>query len=320
VCQESIVTTYVSRGYKPADLPHFIELARHELAHRDARPYYYHPGDEVWNLYAYGETEDVCVWFDGSSFAGWAALELPVRVALNLRGGFETRPELAAEMLDWAEQRTRGAWEHTAPESLPRAYQMLMRNTLSIDVRDSDAARIAVLEERGYVWNERGGYRFSQPLDSVPDADLPGGFRLRYPLEADIEERVDLHRDAWSVWGKSSFSVELYQKLRAAPEYDPELDVVLEAPDGRLVSYCICWADASSGVGLFEPVGTRPAHAGQGLGKQTILEGLRRLKAKGMHTATVGTASLNDGAAALYGSAGFELVEMEHMYTKNLTP
>ena len=314
------MTTYVSRGYRPADLSHFIELARHEIAHRGERPYYFHPGDEAWNMSGYGESETVRVWFNDDAFAGWAALELPIRVAMNLRGGFEAQPALAAEMLSWAEERAREAWAEAPEGPLPRAYSMLRANTLSIDVRDSDAARIAFLEDRGYVRIERGAYRFAQSLEAIPGPDLPPGFRLRYPLDADLEERVDLHRDAWSVWGESKFSLESYRKVRAAPGYDPELDVVLEAPDGRLVSYCICWADGSSGVGLFEPVGTRPAYVGQGLGKQTILEGLRRLKAKGIHTATVSTASVNDGAAALYRSAGFELVEMEHMYTKDLTP
>jgi ribosomal protein S18 acetylase RimI-like enzyme len=313
------VTTYLARGYQPEDLPRFVELARHELAERHIRPYYYHPGDEVWNLSAYGETEDIRVWFDGDALAGWAALELPVRAAINLRGGIEGRPALAHEVLEWAEERARDAWKTASPESLPQAYQMLAAHSLSVEARDSDAARIGFLEARGYRRNERGGYRFAQSLDSIPSPELPPGFRLRYPGEADLVERVDLHRDAWSVWGASSFSLEAYRKLRAAPEYDPELDVVLEAPDGRLVSYCVCWADAASGLGLFEPVGTRPAYAGRGLGKQTILEGLRRLKSKGMHTATVGTASVNAGAAALYRSAGFELVDLEHMYTRDLS-
>ena len=35
---------------------------------------------------------------------------------------------------------------------------------------------------------------------------------------------VDLHRDAWSVWGPSPATVEAYRRLRAAPLYDEELD------------------------------------------------------------------------------------------------
>ena len=63
---------------------------------------------------------------------------------------------------------------------------------------------------------------------------------------------------------------------------------------------------------------TRPAFAGQGLGKLVVLEGLRRLRARGMHTARVGTASINEGAARLYRSAGFEMMDREWFYTKSL--
>ncbi|MEX0781234.1 MAG: GNAT family N-acetyltransferase [Dehalococcoidia bacterium] len=315
------MTTYVSRGYTPADLSALISLARRAVAERDLHPVYEHPGDIAWRLYDTPETEDIRLWFDGEELAGWVALEPPVRMDLNARGGLAAGPALAAEMLAWAERRCQEAYANASPEPLPRAYAMLGTQTLSSDARDSDVGRIAIFEQHGYVRQERGGYRYAQALDrTIPPPGLPPGYRLRYPTDDDIEERADLHRDAWSVWGASTFSAEKYRRLRAAPEYDAELDVVLEAPDGRLVSYCICWADVGSGVGTFEPVGTRPGFARQGLGKATIREGLRRLKAKGMQTATIGTASVNEGAAALYPSVGFELVEMEHMYTKSLTP
>jgi mycothiol synthase len=319
VCQECIVTTYVSRGYSPADLPALIDLARRAVAERDITPYYEHPGDIAWRLFDTPETEDVRLWFDDEGLAGWVALEPPVRMDLNARGGLQSIPVLAAEMLGWAERRCREAYAEAAPESLARAYAMLGTRTLSSDARDSDAGRIALFERHGYVKHERGGYRYVQSLESaIPEPVLRPGFRLRHATDDDVEERAELHRDAWSAWGNSTFSAEKYRKLRLAPEYDEELDVVLEAPEGRLVSYCIGWADGASGVGTFEPVGTRPAYARQGLGKATILGGLRRLQARGMHTATVGTASVNEAAAALYPAAGFELVEMEHMYTKDL--
>ena len=47
-------------------------------------------------------------------------------------------------------------------------------------------------------------------------------------------------------------------------------------------------------------------------------EGLRRLKAKGMHTAIVQTAGFNDRALALYKSCGFELIDIERTFVKTL--
>lgn len=140
---------------------------------------------------------------------------------------------------------------------------------------------------------------------------MRAGYRVRHATEADLEERAELHRDAWSAWGESAFSVNRYRRLRAAPVYREELDIVVEAPDGPLVSYCICWVDEATGVGVFEPVGTRPEYTGRGLGRAAIHEGLRRLRDLGMHTALIGTASVNEPALALYPSCGFEFVEKE---------
>ena len=107
--------------------------------------------------------------------------------------------------------------------------------------------------------------------------------------------------------------------LRAHPLYDEQLDIVVEAPDGQLVSYCICWVDAANGVGVFEPVGTRPAYAGRGLARAAIFEGMRRLRDRGMHAARVSTASINERALRLYPACGFEVVDIRRYYVKAVT-
>jgi ribosomal protein S18 acetylase RimI-like enzyme len=145
---------------------------------------------------------------------------------------------------------------------------------------------------------------------------LPDGARFRRMTGADAQERAELHRDAWSVWGTSKFSDALYGRLRSAPLYDTDLDVVVEYR-GQLASYCVCWLDTANAAGYFEPVGTRPSMTGRGLGRAVIREGMRRLREKGMRRAFVGTAAVNEAAAALYTSAGFEIVERERFYVKS---
>jgi len=66
--------------------------------------------------------------------------------------------------------------------------------------------------------------------------------------------------------------------MRGIPGYTPELDLVAVSADGTFASYCICWLDPVSKIGEFEPVGTRAAYRGKGLGKALMLAGLRRLK------------------------------------------
>jgi ribosomal protein S18 acetylase RimI-like enzyme len=93
---------------------------------------------------------------------------------------------------------------------------------------------------------------------------------------------------------------------------------VAALPGGNFASYCICWLDAANQIGEFEPVGTRPAYRGQGIGKAVIVEGLRRLRDAGAHTAIVYTPRHNEPAQKLYLSAGFQIVASEFLYRKAL--
>jgi ribosomal protein S18 acetylase RimI-like enzyme len=65
-------------------------------------------------------------------------------------------------------------------------------------------------------------------------------------------------------------------------------------------------------------VGTRPTHRRRGLGQQVNFEGLRRMKAMGMHSAKIGTAGSNTRAFGLYTSCGFKLIDRERTYLKAL--
>ncbi len=91
-----------------------------------------------------------------------------------------------------------------------------------------------------------------------------------------------------------------------------------ESPDGEFASCAIGWVDERLGVGSFEPVGTPPAWRRRGLGREVQYEGLRRMKAKGMHSTKIGTAGFNERAFGLYISCGFELVDRNRTYVRTL--
>jgi ribosomal protein S18 acetylase RimI-like enzyme len=85
---------------------------------------------------------------------------------------------------------------------------------------------------------------------------------------------------------------------------------------GHFLSSCICWADPESGVGFFEPFGTRPEARGSGVSQMLITAGLRRLQQKGMKYARIYTAGFNQPARRLYESCGFRLQDINRTYLK----
>jgi ribosomal protein S18 acetylase RimI-like enzyme len=304
------VSRFTSGPYSGAtDLPSLIEFAQRVTAAEPDSSHYYHPGDFVWQLAPISAPEDACLWFDEDRVVACAILEPPISFQYDIE---PTRhDELFDEVLDWVEERHLGA----APGAIPRAYAEI-EDALSTWMIDGDARRGDALARRGYVNKGESGVGFALRLDGRQiEPALPPGAIARHVGQADIAERIDLHRDAWSVWGESSFSAERYDRIREAPLYDPSLDVVVEF-EGRLVSYCICWVDEVNRIGHFEPVGTRPGYARRGFGRAAIREGLRRLQACGMSRATVNTATVNPGAQALYRSAGFSVVRQEYWCSK----
>ena len=245
-----------------------------------------------------------------------AIFEPPLNFQFEIDATADDQNGLITEILTWAERRRVVATDNT---DVVRAYEWLGDDTISTTALDSDPARIAMLVQNGYApRDEEVSFRTARSLaDPLPPPNLPAGASFRSMTNADEEARSELHRDAWSVWGESKHDRERYHRLRSAPLYDPDLDVVLDV-DGQLVSYCVCWPDAVNKIGLFEPVGTRPSATRRGYGRTVLHEAFRRLRAKGMNTAIVSTGTVNKPAQALYASAGFKPVAREVTYTKTL--
>jgi hypothetical protein len=65
----------------------------------------------------------------------------------------------------------------------------------------------------------------------LPSPDVPPGFRLRQVEPDDADRRAQVHRAAFH---PSRVSGESYRNVMAAWPHRPDLDLVIEAPDGRL--------------------------------------------------------------------------------------
>jgi ribosomal protein S18 acetylase RimI-like enzyme len=103
-----------------------------------------------------------------------------------------------------------------------------------------------------------------------------------------------------------------------APTYRADLDLVAVAPDGAFAAFGIVWLDIANRLGVFEPVGTHPAHRRQGLGQAILSEGMRRLQRLGARAVYVNSRGEDVAASRLYESVGFGLFDRNHAWKKSL--
>lgn len=270
--------------------------------------YYSHPGDVLWLLYGdpgYDPRTEVRLWEDSmGGLIGFAWLEEPDGVVMQVRPDLRGQGPVEEAMLGWAAERLADSGRNPDGELWTRAIS-------------EDAKLDALLVLMGFGRDPDHALKMHQGLDTAtPEPDLPEGWTVR-PVdgEREVEERVELHH---AVWPASRMTPEAYRNLRKAAGYMPSLDLVAAGPGSVLGAYCLCWHDPASRTGLFEPLGTSPAHRRLGLGRGVMIEGLRRLRALGSETALVTAFSENRSAAGLYESVGFRTVGREHLYGKKL--
>lgn len=212
------------------------------------------------------------------------------------------------------------AWWQTAllEEALVEAGEILRRShpengealTLSTQCRDTDEQKLQTLHQAGFVREADEVWAFLRPLDdSVREPDLPPGFRLRHVAgEQEVEQCVELHRAAF---GTQNMTVEIRRSIMQEPDYDRHGDLVIEAPDGTLVAFCICSvhpeenSQAGRTWGYTDPVGVRPAFQGQNLGQAVVLGGLKYLQGRGMEAASFTTSSENTAMRGVGTAVGF---------------
>ena len=269
---------------------------------------YYHPGDLAWNLYRNPELDprsEVRLWQDrDGNLLGFAWLEEPDGVVMQVRPDLRGAGILEEPMLVWASERLADPGRNPGGEIWTRAL-------------DTDRGLVDLLGSLGFERDPFHALKMLRDLGSaLPEAPSPAGWTVReVDGEGEWEERVEVHRE---VWPSSRMTLEAYRRLREAPGYMAELDLVAVGPGGALGSYCICWLDAGSKTGLFEPVGTHPAHRGKKLGRAVMLEGLWRLRALGARSALVTSLHDNEAASGLYESVGFRTVDRECLYGRKL--
>ncbi len=259
---------------------------------------YMHVGDLLWGMRMHTQMNpqrDHRIWFDAEGgVAGFARLHPPADVLMQVRPSLRGAGVLEDEMLAWAvAERAR----HGSAGEPTRA--------ITTAAAGSDAVTLAWLQSRGFAPNGDDLAILTRPLlDPVETLPLADGAVARAVAgEAEYPERVSIHRE---VWAPSKVTLEGYALTRGAPGYEPELDLAVVLPSGAFAAYCVCWLDPLNRVGEFEPVGTRNAFRRKGYGRAVLLEGMRRLRERGMREALVYCRAHN---VDFYQSAGFRVVD-----------
>jgi len=269
---------------------------------------YLHPGDIPHHIYNgnkhYDPVELMTIWEDDEGIAGWLLVDVG-----HKSFDAQVRPEFRGKDLE----------EEIFQIAEARLLELMQKYSISSDFIYSDAfrgdtGRIQVLKDLG--WEQDNGLPYvlnRTEINAISVPALPDGFSFR--SIKGIEEAsalAEVHNAAFgSIW-----TPDLYRKVMESPGYNPERELVIEAPDGTFVSFCIIWFDHLNSTGLFEPVGTHRNHQRFGFGKALMMYGMQQMAAAGMKFASVAHFGDNVAAKGLYQFCGFAPWHLLDSYSK----
>ena len=256
---------------------------------------------------------ETALWHVGDQLAAWAVWapgSWELQVATSPGAGV-----LWPEILAWGLDRARAQHARRRGDA-----------SWSISARADDTERIAFLEAEGFRRQQWVTVQYERALgDDLLPRPLPEGFSVR-PLRGAVEvpAYVETHRAAFN---STNMNEEWRRRVLEVPGYRPDLDLVVEAPGGRVGAFAIVWLgpeppeSAGRGArreGQFEPVGVHPEFQRRGLGRALLGEGMRRLRAAGAEHALVCTENTRAGANALYSSVLGETGVQTLSFSKSL--
>ena len=251
------------------------------------------PGDGIKNAQ---------LWFDGDDLI---AIAWPGVGQVDLLVHPEHR-EIEPLMLEWTEE-----------QPLARSVDKEGRTGIRTWSFDGDEVRKETLRRAGYERTDEAlCFRHRADLTDVPIPTVPEGYLIRHVMgEQDLERRVEAHRDAFA---PSKMTVEKHCNVMHSLTYRPELDLVVEAPDGSFAAYCLVWFDERNRFGIFEPVGCHSDYRQRGLTRAVMYEGMRRMRELGATRAFVNSKLGEPAATALYESVGLPVLDENHAWVKLL--
>jgi ribosomal protein S18 acetylase RimI-like enzyme len=155
-----------------------------------------------------------------------------------------------------------------------------------------------LLDRSGWVADEPWTPLSLDLTDEVGDH----GLRVEVVGSHNAQDRVAVQRASFP---KSTFTLERWQAMAAAPPYRRARCLVGYDGDGVPVAAVTVWSAGEGRPGLMEPLGVHRDHGGHGYGRAITRAAAAALREMGASTATVCTPSSNVGGVATYVSAGF---------------
>ncbi len=188
--------------------------------------------------------------------------------------------------------------------------------TIDTSCLESDEIRYAILQESGFEIQDGKTLRLERKLSKTfQNIVLPKGFKIRsFKSKEEMPAFIELHQAANKSETMSAQERETWQNH---PDYDVELDLVVEAPDGSLAAYCFTQIEDSTG--FTDPIATHPKYQRMGLARALINKAFQLLKERGIKTAALTTSSENQVALQVYKSLGFEITWSKAWFAKPLT-
>ncbi|MBE9158655.1 GNAT family N-acetyltransferase [Nodosilinea sp. LEGE 06152] len=255
----------------------------------------------------------VNLWIEDPTDAPTDALEgwVSVSVHPDWRGD-----RLEAELLGWTEALVR---EQATVAQRPAE--------LCAGARSDAAYYRAIYETQGYGIIRQFHNMARSLAEPIPQPQFPEGFTSR-PTNADEAAAwVELFNESFvDHWHFTPMTLADRQHRLSYPTYQPELDWVAVAPDGKLAGFCKGHIDHDDNArnlrneGWITILGTRRGYRRLGLARAMLLQGLHQLHLAGMDTALLGVDTQNPNQAmGLYESAGFTIKETYLTYQKLLS-
>jgi GNAT superfamily N-acetyltransferase len=247
-----------------------------------------HPGDVGWQLRLADNGADCgLLWaYDDTELVAVALQDSPNTLRPLVRPDRVLDLEVAATLVEYVDGMPRDS-----PAFTEAACGSAFRSLLSAN---------------GWALDPDPWVALYRPL-SAADGHWADPLSSRLMTDEDIADRVAVQRAAFA---GSTFTVARWHQMAAGPGFDRAYEFLRRDADGAPVAAATGWSAGSGRCAILEPVGTDPAHSGQGHGKAVSLQAIAALARGGSSGVTVWTPAFNIAAIRTYESCGLRQVEI----------